>query len=261
MSETPNLVPQRPSSVIYELVKNRLLVTDEFKGLDPKEVNKRMHKVNTAYRISKQAHYDQERDNWEDYFKNHIVPVLEIYLNELRWTSLTWVLSAILHDAVEDSEEVVDLHVIKKLISPEVAESVEYLTKPHYSSYLSWPMKAHYDKLNDKEKKDFLKPHKHLIGIVLVKEYFEKMQKWANNDTLRVKVADRIHNLRTLPDDVVRIQKYIKETEQYIIPIIRDRDMQREIKLIERELVKLKIRLQNLSNQNLLKDILEEQPK
>jgi len=43
-----------------------------------------MHKVNTAYRIAKQAHYGQQRDGGEDYFKEHIIPVLEIYLNELR---------------------------------------------------------------------------------------------------------------------------------------------------------------------------------
>ncbi len=260
MQKSPILVPQRPSSEIYELVKNRLLHT-EFKWLPKEEIKKKMHKVNTTYRIAKEAHYGQERDGWEDYFKNHIIPVLEIYLNELRWTSLEWVLSAILHDAPEDCEEIVDLNVIRKLIWEQVAINVDFLTKPGYAQYLSDDQRAVYDELDEQWKKEYIKSQKHILAPILVKQYFAKMQSGANDDTVRVKVADRLHNLRTLPDDIKRIDKYIKETEEYIMPILAEREMKREIELINRELIKLKIRLLNLSNQESLKETLESQQK
>ncbi len=119
-----------------------------------------MERVNTAYRIAKQAHNGQKRDEGEDYFKDHILPVVKIYLDELRGEKLSGVLSAILHDTVEDRAEMVDLYIIRKLFPTEVADNVDYLTKPPYSSYLPPAEKLIYDGLTDEGKEEFMKPWK-----------------------------------------------------------------------------------------------------
>lgn len=35
-----------------------------------------------------------------------------------------------------------------------------------------------------------------------------------------IKAADRLHNLRTMPDDRSFIEGYIKDTEEYILPCL-----------------------------------------
>ncbi len=94
-----------------------------------------MDDISVAYRMAKKGHWDQVRDQWEDYFKEHILWVLKIYLDELRGNSLEWALTCLLHDSVEDTEEI-DFYIIEKFFWKQVAENVKFLTKPSYASYL-----------------------------------------------------------------------------------------------------------------------------
>ncbi len=84
------------------------------------------------------------------------------------------------------------------------------------------------------------------------------MRQWANDETISCKVADRLHNLRTLPDDYARIKGQVDETEEFILPILEERGMKLEIELLNRELISLKLRLQALWTKNSLEKNLSD---
>lgn len=257
MNQLPVLVPQRGIDRIYEMVKNRLWLY-EFQGLSEQDITEKMHLINVSYSLAKLAHRNQIREWGEDYFKDHILAVMKIYLDELRGDSLEWVLTAFFHDCPEDTEKV-DLYVIGKVIGQQVAHNVDYLTKPWYEYYLTPEQKDAYELLQTpQERKSFLKPLKATIKPILVQAYFQKMRAWANDTTILIKAADRIHNLRTLPDDARWIEEYIIETEQYIVPLLEERNMTLPIMLIQRELAKLKLRLHTLKHREGLNSLLSE---
>lgn len=249
----PTLIPQKWVDRYYEMVKNRLRAY-ELKWLDEGEITEKMDDIAIAYKLAKKAHRRQIRASGENYFKNHVLGVLQIYLDELRGESIEGALTCLFHDCPEDTEHV-DLYVIEKLISEQVSKNVYYLTKPKYEEYLSASERNIYESLDEKGKKDFIASLKAKIKPLLVADYFKRMEVWANNTTLKVKTADRLHNLRSLPNDAKWIVEQVEETENFLLPLLISRGMRLasgmrlEIELLCRELIKLKLRLSEMSSQ------------
>ena len=124
--------------------------------------------IEKAYYLSEKAHSNQFRSSGEKYF-THPVAVAE-YLIEMKLDSAT-IITALLHDVVEDSE--VTLDEISKEFGNEISKLVDGVTK-----------------LSKLELK---------FGFAQA-ENFRKLLLASSDDirVLLVKLADRLHNIRTI---------------------------------------------------------------
>lgn len=237
--------------------KNIEILWDEifdviYKGawVEIREAKEELYKMEMSYIIAKDAHRKQYRESWERYFE-HVREVAHIVLRELPNPSLKKVIIAILHDIVEDTD--VDYHTIKNLFWSEIADWVLKISKNDFSFYIEnikdrnlrndarfiyWK-KSRWGELSTEE----LKKLKHINSVlkwIRNVDYFWHM-KDLDNDTLDVKFADRIHNLRTQwscsKDKIIR---KIKETEEYFMDLAKRRNYKAyELMLVE--INKLKI--------------------
>lgn len=142
-----------------------------------------------AYLFAKNAHGGQKRHSGESYF-SHPVAVAEI-LCELRLDDES-IISALLHDVLEDTE--VKLEEIQNLFGSQVAYLVEGLTK--------------FDKLDE------------IRSIEMASATLRKLVMAMSWDirVLLVKLADRLHNLRTLsylPSLEKKLKKATESLEIY----------------------------------------------
>jgi GTP pyrophosphokinase len=149
-------------------------ILDEVKSYDKKADLKIIEK---AYNFAKEAHKDQKRMSGQEYIK-HPVQVVKILL-EFRPDSAT-ICAALLHDVVEESEY--SIKDIKKEFGKEVSNLVEAETKT---------TKAVFDRPEDYNA-----------------ENWRKMLLATTKDVrvILIKLADRLHNMRTL--------KYIRTDKQ-----------------------------------------------
>lgn len=174
-----------------------------------------------AYDVSKAAHRSQKRDQGERYFE-HPRAVALILLDEVHITNPHIIAAALLHDIPEDtavfgnpyalrddssneitkqrqikySEWMEDVYInIAKSFSPETAEIVVAVTKP--------------------------KPDGSELPIkIAAKEKYINDLKQATPEAILVKMADRLHNLRTLPFTTPEKQmRKVAETEEIYLPI------------------------------------------
>lgn len=152
--------------------------------------------IQKAYWLSKNVHRPQHRQSGERYFE-HPVRVARMLI-DLGYRDVNTVSTALLHDVVEDTYT--PDHVIVDLFGPEVWDNINLLSKT--------------------------RPALDPITLELIAEvkvdkdvYFDRIMK-ANKTVRLVKVADRVDNTSDLlsftPE---RQEKYIKETEQYILPL------------------------------------------
>lgn len=125
--------------------------------------------INRAYVFSMNAHGDQKRASGDSYF-SHPLEVANI-IADLKLDDAT-IITALLHDTVEDTHAT--LEEVKKLFGEEVSQLVDGVTK---LSRLQWE--------SDKSKQA---------------ENFRKLLLAMSEDmrVLLVKLADRLHNMRTL---------------------------------------------------------------
>ena len=126
-------------------------------------------KIKDAFLFAKQAHITQKRDSGEPYI-NHPVEVANI-LAELKLDGPT-ITTALLHDTIEDTGTTFD--EVKKKFGNEIAELVEGVTK--------------LSRLENKNREFTLA------------ENFRKLILATSKDirVLLVKLADRLHNMRTI---------------------------------------------------------------
>jgi len=147
--------------------------------------------VSRAYRVSAQAHRGQKRESGDDYV-SHSVAVATI-LAEQQMDSTT-IAAALLHDVVEDSD--VSLDDIRRTFGPEVAELVDGLTKLSTLTFRSTAEEQaeNYRKL--------------LLSIA------------KDARVIIIKLADRLHNMRTLEhlDDEKR-RRIALETREIYAPL------------------------------------------
>ena len=148
-------------------------------------------KIKFAYKFAKSNHSGQFRETGEDYF-THPLAVSEILL-EMKLDSST-IITALLHDVVEDSK--VTLDDIDKSFGKEIRKLVDGVTK-----------------LSKIELK---------TGLAQA-ENFRKLLISSSDDVrvLIVKLADRLHNIRTIDGikDENKKQKICKETLEIYAPL------------------------------------------
>lgn len=152
--------------------------------------------IKKAYDVAKKAHGNQYRKDGTGYI-THPVAVAEILL-EIDADEAT-LIAALLHDTIEDTE--ITSKEITKEFGKEICHMVEAVTKLSKKEYLG-----------DYEE------HK--------RESFRKMLLMGADDkrALVIKIADRIHNMRTLsghnnPDKQKRIAY---ETREIYVPLARE---------------------------------------
>ena len=148
-------------------------------------------KIEKAYRYAQEAHSGQRRNSGEEYI-NHPLEVASI-LAELEMDDST-IIAALLHDVAEDTEQTLDN--IRKAFGLEVADLVDGVTKLGKIEYKS-KMEEQVENL----RKMFLAMAKD-IRVVLIK------------------LADRLHNMRTLKFQPEKKQKEIsQETLEIYAPL------------------------------------------
>ena len=189
------------------------------KFLNPETLNK-------AYRFAIKAHENQKRDSGDPYVI-HPVAVANI-LTELKLDSAT-IATGLLHDTIEDTHAT--YQTIKSEFGQEVADLVEGVTKISVfeNQALSNSKAENFRKLILATSKD--------IRVLLVK------------------IADRLHNMRTINsiDNIEKRQRIAKETMEIYSPLADRMGMNR----IRDELEDLSFDVLNSKARKLIKDRLD----
>jgi len=189
-------------------------------------------KLNKAYNFAIKAHKNQKRDSGDPY-SNHPIAVASI-LTELKLDSAT-IATGLLHDTIEDTHATYE--TIKNEFGQEVADLVDGVTKISvFENQITSASKA---------------------------ENFRKLILATSKDirVLLVKIADRLHNMRTI-DAISKVEKkerIAKETMEIYAPLadrmgmhsIRDELEDLSFKVLNnkaRELIKK--RLDNIKDDN-----------
>ena len=186
-----------------------------------------------AYNFALDAHKKQKRDEGVPYI-NHPVAVADI-LSDLKLDSAT-ITTGLLHDTIEDTHAT--YQTIKMEFGQEVADLVEGVTKISVFENQA---------IADQDKKKFTKA-----------ENFRKLIIATSKDirVLLVKIADRLHNMRTikyLKDDNKKIRK-AQETMEIYAPLADRMGMNR----IRDELEDLSFEVLNNEARTLIKNRLDE---
>ncbi len=149
-------------------------------------------KLHKAYNFAINAHRNQKRDSGDPY-SNHPIAVASI-LTELKLDSAT-ITTGLLHDTIEDTHATYE--TIKKEFGAEVADLVEGVTKISvFENQAASNSKA---------------------------ENFRKLILATSKDirVLLVKVADRLHNMRTIDaiDKIEKRERIARETMEIYAPL------------------------------------------
>ena len=197
---------------------NKVKVYNKF--LNPEKLNK-------AYNFAVKAHENQKRDSGDPY-SIHPIAVANI-LTELKLDSAT-IATGLLHDTIEDTYATYE--TIKKEFGQEVADLVDGVTKISvFENQATSTSKA---------------------------ENFRKLIIATSKDirVLLVKIADRLHNMRTI-DAISKIEKkerIAKETMEIYAPLADRMGMHR----IRDELEDLSFKVLNNNARELIKKRLDE---
>ena len=184
-------------------------------------------KLNKAYNFAVKAHKNQRRDSGDPY-SNHPIAVASI-LTDLKLDSAT-ITTGLLHDTIEDTYATYE--TIKNEFGREVADLVDGVTKISvFENQATSTSKA---------------------------ENFRKLILATSKDirVLLVKIADRLHNMRTI-DAISKIEKkerIAKETMEIYAPLADRMGMHR----IRDELEDLSFKVLNNNARELIKKRLDE---
>jgi guanosine-3',5'-bis(diphosphate) 3'-pyrophosphohydrolase len=184
-------------------------------------------KLNKAYNFAVKAHENQKRDSGDPY-SIHPIAVASI-LTELKLDSAT-ITTGLLHDTIEDTHATYE--TIKNEFGQEVADLVDGVTKISvFENQATSTSKA---------------------------ENFRKLILATSKDirVLLVKIADRLHNMRTI-DAISKIEKkerIAKETMEIYAPLADRMGMHR----IRDELEDLSFKVLNNNARELIKKRLDE---
>ena len=184
-------------------------------------------KLNKAYNFAIKAHENQKRDSGDPY-SNHPIAVANI-LTELKLDSAT-IATGLLHDTIEDTHATYE--TIKNEFGQEVADLVDGVTKiSFFENQATSTSKA---------------------------ENFRKLILATSKDirVLLVKIADRLHNMRTIDAilDIKKKERIAKETMEVYAPLADRMGMHR----IRDELEDLSFKVLNNNARELIKKRLDE---
>lgn len=165
------------------LARYRDLISNTYRTLD-EEQNKLIRK---AFDIALDAHKDQRRKSGEPYIY-HPIEVAKIVANEIG-LGATSIACALLHDVIEDSEYTYE--DIKKIFGEKIANIVNGLTKISVMNHQN---------------------------ISIQSENYRKLLLTLSEDfrVILIKIADRLHNMRTLDSMIPDKQKKIASETVYI---------------------------------------------
>ncbi len=155
-----------------------------------------MEKLDFAYQLAKYGHRNQFRETDARYFE-HVRAVAIILAEEFGIFDVEIIIAALLHDILEDSYILTE-NRIKTIFGERVAKFVSAVTKPK------------------KDDPRFSSNKKRL------KWYFEHVKN-SSIEVKLIKLADRLHNTRTLDSCCQeKQQRKIKETRKVFFPLIED---------------------------------------
>lgn len=162
--------------------------------------------VDFAYDIAKESHRTQKRDQGTRYFE-HLRSVAIILIDECKILDTDLIISALLHDSIEDTgifgNQILGYKNLKEIsnfrittvFNKRVSNIIFNLTK----------LKVDGIEIITKEQAD--------------KIYLNNLLK-ANSETILIKMSDRLHNLRTLKDCTKeKLIRKVEETEVEYYPI------------------------------------------
>lgn len=157
-------------------------------------------RVQTTYQFAAAAHAGQVRDEGSPFIE-HPVQVVVILWNELGNRKVDVVLAALCHDVLEDCPDI-DPAVLGDLIGQNALELVLAVTKRGVADHL----KAARDS-----------------------EYLDSIRH-ASHDVRLLKLADRIHNLRSIPaaGDRAKARRYLNVSRDAFLPIAAATDITAE---------------------------------
>lgn len=165
------------------LARYKDLISNTYRTLD-EENNKLIRK---AFDIALDAHKDQRRKSGEPYIY-HPIDVAKIVANEIG-LGATSIACALLHDVIEDSEYTYD--DLKKIFGKKIADIVNGLTKISVMNHQNISVQSeNYRKL-----------------LLTLSEDFR---------VILIKIADRLHNMRTLDSMAASKQRKIASETVYI---------------------------------------------
>lgn len=169
-----------------EFELNRTFIKDVAEGWEQSEKSDKELFIK-AYEFAKEVHKEQYRDEGSPYI-THIDGIIDILRNELNdMNYYKWTVVA-LHDVLEDSNTTYE--ELKSMFGELIAMEVDLLTK-----------RKSYD-----------------LG-----EYLKRMEEYEYSASIiKIKLADRLHNVRSLNhiiDNKAKVDRYIKETESYYLPL------------------------------------------
>ena len=168
-----------------------MTIEDLIRKLSDAKTETDLTKIRSAYEFASQAHRGQKRESGEAYIQ-HPLEVAAI-VHELGMDT-TSIIAALLHDVVEDTP--IDVEEIKKTFGSEVALLVDGVTK---LSRLAFQNKE--EQQMENLRKMFLAMTQDLRVII-------------------IKLADRLHNMRTLKHLPLEKQKNIaRETLEIYAPL------------------------------------------
>lgn len=143
----------------------------------------RIREIQTAYQFAKYAHRYQERADGRRYF-DHPREVALILLRELNITDWRLIVLGLMHDIPEDSY-LLTSWVVERIFGDEIARWLRLLTK------------------------------------IPEEGYFERMVEFGTPEVWLIKLADRLHNLRTLAAlDEERRRHQLTETDAWYLPLV-----------------------------------------
>jgi GTP pyrophosphokinase len=148
--------------------------------------------IQKAYQVAKDAFRHEERDDGERYFE-HLRCVALILMEHMRIYDAEMIAAALLHDIIEDIKDWTQERVALEF-SQRVSEIVWWVTKPPIDAFGG-----------DTEARN--------------RAYHTNLGR-APRDAIKVKLADRMHNLLTLwkTTKEKRLRK-IRETQDYYLPL------------------------------------------
>lgn len=161
-----------------------------FDVMAPRISAEEMEQLKASFELAREAHKSQKRKSGEPYII-HPIAVALIAAKELK-LDLHSIMTAFLHDVVEDTEYTID--DIREIFGDDVAFLVDVVTKKHKETYIASKQVDNFKQLLDSMNYDIR--------------------------ALLVKLADRLHNMRTLasmrPDKQMKIAG---ETDYFYAPL------------------------------------------
>jgi len=152
--------------------------------------------IEDAYKLASKAHEGQKRETGEPYIIHPLS--VAIILAEMR-SDLESIAAGILHDVVEDTPHT--LEEIADRFGEEIAQLVDGMTKITKVKYISKPTDTSASTgTNDEPKLTKSEKEKQLAKANEQAENFRKLFFHMSKDirVLLIKIADRLHNMRTL---------------------------------------------------------------